>query len=48
MEKLNNHYNVVEQIIKFLNEHQTQQPSLDDISNHVFLSKFHLQRVFQD
>ncbi len=48
MEKLNNHYNVVEQIIKFLNEHQTQQPSLDDISNHVFLSKFHLQRVFHD
>lgn len=48
MEKINNHYNIVEQVIKFLDEHQTQQPSLEDISKHVFLSKFHLQRVFQD
>lgn len=48
MEKINNHYNIVQQVIKFLDEHQTQQPSLEDISKHVFLSKFHLQRVFQD
>jgi AraC family transcriptional regulator of adaptative response/methylated-DNA-[protein]-cysteine methyltransferase len=48
MEKLNNHYNIVERVIKFLDEHQTKQPSLDDIGKHVFLSKFHLQRVFQD
>lgn len=48
MDKINAHYNIVEQIIKFLDVHQTQQPSLEDISKHVFLSKFHLQRVFQD
>ncbi|MEO0340583.1 MAG: methylated-DNA--[protein]-cysteine S-methyltransferase [Bacteroidota bacterium] len=44
----NEHYAIVEQIIQYLDENQTQQPSLDDISNHVHLSKFHLQRVFQD
>lgn len=48
MEKTHNHYNIVEQVIRFLDENHTQQPSLEDISKHVFLSKYHLQRVFQD
>ncbi len=48
MEEMNKHYRTVEQVIKFLEENQSKQPSLDDISKHVFLSKFHLQRVFQD
>ena len=48
MKKVNKHYNIVEQVIKYLDEQQSQQPSLEDISKHVHLSKFHLQRVFQD
>ena len=48
MENMNNHYSIVEQVIKFLDERHTQQPTLEDISKHVFMSKFHLQRVFQD
>ncbi|MEM6379802.1 MAG: methylated-DNA--[protein]-cysteine S-methyltransferase [Bacteroidota bacterium] len=48
MENLNQHYQIVEQVIKYLDAHQTQQPTLEDISKHVFLSKFHLQRVFRD
>ena len=42
------HYIIVEKIIKFLNAHQEQQPSLEEISKHLYLSKFHLQRLFQD
>ncbi|WP_242157230.1 bifunctional helix-turn-helix domain-containing protein/methylated-DNA--[protein]-cysteine S-methyltransferase [Aestuariivivens sediminis] len=48
METCNTHYRVVEQVIKFLDKNRIHQPSLEDISNHVCLSKFHLQRVFQD
>lgn len=48
MKELSNHYFIIEKVIKFLDQNQTKQPSLDDISEHVFLSKFHLQRVFQD
>lgn len=42
------HYDTVEKIIKYLNENQIDQPSLEDISKSVFLSKFHLQRIFQE
>ena len=48
MAKSNNHYDIVEKVIKFLNENKEQQPSLDEISKHVYVSKFHLQRVFQN
>lgn len=48
MKKLNHHYSIVEQVIKYLDDNQIQQPSLEDISKHIFLSKYHLQRVFQD
>ncbi len=42
------HYIIVEKVIKFLSTHQEQQPSLEEISKHLYLSKFHLQRLFQD
>lgn len=48
MKKANNHYHIVARVIRFLDANQSQQPSLEDISKHVYLSKFHLQRVFQD
>jgi len=48
MKELDNHYHIVEKVIKFINAQQKEQPSLEEISQHVFLSKFHLQRVFQD
>lgn len=48
MNYINEHYSIVEQIIRYLDQNQKEQPSLDDISRHVHLSKFHLQRVFQD
>ncbi len=48
MQELDNHYLIVEKVIKFIRANQTEQPSLDEISQHVFLSKFHLQRVFQE
>jgi len=43
-----NHYFTVEKIIQFLNEHRRQQLSLDDISQHIGMSKFHLQRLFHE
>jgi len=48
MKNENNHYAIVEQVIQFLDSNQLQQPSLEEISKHVHLSKFHLQRIFQD
>ena len=48
MEHIHNHYIIVEKVIKFLNENQAHQPSLEEISKHVHLSKYHLQRVFHD
>jgi len=48
MKKVNNHYAIVEQVIKFLGASQLHQPTLEEISKHVFLSKFHLLRVFQE
>ncbi len=48
MKKLNNHYHIVEKVIQFLDQNQLEQPTLEEISQHVFLSKFYLQRVFQE
>lgn len=48
MNKESSHYAVVEKVIKYLDLNQSNQPSLEDVSKHVYLSKFHLQRVFQE
>ena len=40
------YYKVVESAISYIVANQTKQPSLDDISRHVAVSKFHLQRIF--
>lgn len=48
MIQLNNHYQIVKKTIEFLIAHQVQQPSLEAISDHVHISKFHLQRIFQE
>ncbi|MEM9548443.1 MAG: methylated-DNA--[protein]-cysteine S-methyltransferase [Bacteroidota bacterium] len=48
MKEIHSHYKIVEQVIKYLDANQMHQPTLEDISNHVYVSKFHLQRVFQE
>ena len=48
MNNTNNHYAIVEKALKYIIANQRNQPSLEDISKHVFLSKFHLQRVFKE
>jgi AraC family transcriptional regulator of adaptative response/methylated-DNA-[protein]-cysteine methyltransferase len=40
-------YQVVEQAIRFLEEHFRQQPGLDEIAGSVHLSKYHFQRLFK-
>jgi AraC family transcriptional regulator of adaptative response/methylated-DNA-[protein]-cysteine methyltransferase len=40
-------YQRIEQAIQFLETHFTHQPSLDDIAQHVNLSKYHFQRLFK-
>jgi AraC family transcriptional regulator of adaptative response/methylated-DNA-[protein]-cysteine methyltransferase len=39
-------YNRVEKAIEFIAANQASQPSLDEISRHINLSPFHLQRLF--
>ncbi len=46
MEPIN--YTRIEQAIKFLIQHYKQQPSLEEIADHVGMSKFHFQRVFTE
>lgn len=41
------HYGIVENAINFIKNHHLEQPSLEEIANHVNLSKFHFQRVFK-
>ncbi|CAM1374503.1 bifunctional helix-turn-helix domain-containing protein/methylated-DNA--[protein]-cysteine S-methyltransferase [Tenacibaculum xiamenense] len=48
MDTSNHHYLVVEKIITYLNENKDRHPSLEEISDHIHLSKFHLQRVFKN
>lgn len=48
MEIKNPHYEVVAEAIRYIRQQQSQQPTLEEISNHVHLSKFHLQRVFKE
>ena len=48
MEIKNPHFEVVAEAIRYIRQQQSQQPTLEEISNHVHLSKFHLQRVFKE
>ena len=36
----------IETVIRFLEEHRSEQPDLEELANHVGLSRFHLQRMF--
>ena len=40
-------YRLVAAAIRYLDENQTEQPSLDDLSGYLGVSPFHLQRVFK-
>lgn len=42
----NFHYDIIARAIQFIRQNQIEQPTLDQIANHVNLSKFHLQRTF--
>ena len=42
------HYHAIASAIRFIEEHQQEQPSLDVIAQHVHLSKFHFQRLFKE
>jgi AraC family transcriptional regulator of adaptative response/methylated-DNA-[protein]-cysteine methyltransferase len=48
MKNGNHHYNTVEAAIHYITAQQPNQPTLDEISEHVHLSKFHLQRIFKE
>lgn len=41
-------YNRIATAIKFIIDNQLHQPSLDEIANHINLSPFHFQRLFQE
>ena len=43
----NFHYDIIARAIQFIRDNQFEQPTLDQIANHVNLSKFHLQRTFR-
>jgi AraC family transcriptional regulator of adaptative response/methylated-DNA-[protein]-cysteine methyltransferase len=40
-------YGLIALAIQYLDEHLTDQPDLDELAQHLSVSKFHLQRVFQ-
>lgn len=42
------HYHTVEKAIQFIRQRLDEQPSLEEISNHVGLSPFHFQRLFSE
>ena len=48
MKTSNQHYQIVESAIRYIVENQREQPNLDEISQHIHLSKFHLQRIFKE
>lgn len=41
------HFDIIAKAIRFIKKNQFNQPSLNEIANHVNLSKFHFQRVFK-
>ena len=47
METHNYQYDMIAKAIRFLREHHAKQPSLDAVAEHVFLSKYHFQRLFR-
>ncbi len=40
-------YRRIESAIRYLEDHHDQQPSLDEVAEHVGLSKYHFQRTFR-
>jgi AraC family transcriptional regulator of adaptative response/methylated-DNA-[protein]-cysteine methyltransferase len=42
------HGNIIERAIHFIVENYRSQPSLEEVSNHVHLSKYHFQRLFHE
>lgn len=40
-------YKRIEQAIRFLEDHAVEQPSLDDVADHIGLSSCHFQRLFK-
>jgi AraC family transcriptional regulator of adaptative response/methylated-DNA-[protein]-cysteine methyltransferase len=41
------HFDIVAKAINFIKNYHLEQPSLEEIANHVNLSKYHFQRVFK-
>lgn len=41
------HFNLIAEAIKFLSKEYSKQPNLEEVANHVHLSQFHFQRLFQ-
>lgn len=41
------HFDLIAKAIVFIKKNQARQPKLDEIANHVHLSKFHFQRTFR-
>ncbi|NQX82780.1 MAG: methylated-DNA--[protein]-cysteine S-methyltransferase [Flavobacteriaceae bacterium] len=41
------HFDAIAKAIHFIKNHHLQQPSLEEIANHINLSKFHFQKVFK-
>lgn len=39
-------YKRIERAIHYIREHQTRQPSLEDVAEHVHMSPYHFQRLF--
>ena len=41
------HFSIIEKAIGYIREYREGQPSLDQIADHVHMSKFHFQRLFR-
>lgn len=39
-------FNTITKAIHYLKQHQTEQPTLEEVAKHVHLSKYHFQRLF--
>ncbi|MGB6329829.1 MAG: methylated-DNA--[protein]-cysteine S-methyltransferase [Halarcobacter sp.] len=44
----NQNYNKIEKVIKYIDENFKEQPTIDDISEYIGMSKYHLIRVFKE
>ena len=47
MENNQYHFNLVAKAIAYIQEHHQKQPKLEEVAQHVHLSKFHFQRLFK-